>query len=59
MRTIRIEVIMTPFAKLIFFMRIPKKNNGKLINALILISPPNFFFWNKEKMDSSMGPSEK
>ena len=59
MRTITIEVIITPLAKFVFLLCIPKKNNGKLISAPILMSPPSFFCWNKEEMASSMGPSEK
>ena len=59
MTTIRIEVINTPLAKLIFLLCIPKKNNGKLIKAPILISPPIFFCRYKEIILSSIGPSEK
>ena len=41
--TKKIEVIKIPFAKLTFFLRMPKKKRGRLIKAPILISPPNFF----------------
>ena len=53
------EVIITPFAKFVFLLCMPKKNNGKLISALILIRPPNFPCLNNEKIAFSMGPSEK
>jgi len=53
------QVIITPLAKFVFLLCIPKKNNGKLISAPILMSPPSFFCLNKEEMASSMGPSEK
>ena len=43
MSTIIIEVIMTPLAKFVFLLCIPKKNNGRLTSALILMSPPNFY----------------
>ena len=57
--TIIIEVIITPLAKLVFLLCIPKKNKGKLIRALMLMRPPSFVCWNKETMAYSIGPSEK
>ena len=47
--TIIIEVIITPLAKLVFLLWIPKKNKGKLIRAPMLMSPPNFFVGTKRQ----------
>ena len=56
MRTIIMDVIITPLAKFIFLLCIPKKNNGKLISAPILISPPNFFVETKKKWHAQWVP---
>lgn len=50
---------MTPLAKSVFLLCIPKKNNGRLISALTLMSPPNFFCLKKKEIPSSIGASEK